>query len=389
MCNVDIRVSERVNTFLFLSLIKKEKEEFDRDDRIKETRNSICEGIKEWERIYKNRLVKVYGWDPQKDRDKIEELSRRNLLFQFKDVEKDENVEYLNFSLPLLGRHDFVHLLEGPNLVEMSSMLHCINSRLEERRLIREILNISGAAMDFRMDGRYFFLGEEEKPWFDDNEKFQERDEIRKDFVYAVVCIEFKKGIKENGKFVELQLFLEKLDSISERSKGCILGMFLGFGLHDLIIILGSRKISEIILTVTDLRVAYPSEENPSIVRDTSTIFSIPEEESEHYKEDCDIEYSTLVSIVAGDDQQVFKELDILRDNKEIHSWLRGEIQIFERQGYYDLIVSFTARSHYHAGLFTTKLYNLKPVLRTSTMVKMKEDKVMEKFESWKKRKRR
>lgn len=394
MCNVKVAVSDRMNTFLLLSFNKKEEEEFVRDDLIEKIEKSTYEGIKKWRKTYKNRLIEVYNWNPgdEKDKKRIRELCNPKLLFQFTSRNKKEDHEKnTNFSLPLLGRHDFVYLLEAPNLVEMSSMLYYVNKKLEEEDLVADSLNMSGVPMDFCIDNKYFLGGE--RCWFARDEKSQDKEspkkiEIFKDWVYAIVCVEFKKGMKDGNKFFELPDLLKKLDSLSKNSKNCIKGLFLGFGLHELVLILGSQKVSDIILSVADLRIAYERKEGRAVVRDTSTIFCIPREtckEDKYEPEECKIEYSTLLNIVAGRDRETIEKIKELGKELKEKEWIEGELEIFERQGYYDLIVSFKPYSHFFAAQVTTKLYEIETILKISTLIKMNDIDLIEKLDSWKK----
>lgn len=387
MHDIDVVVSDKVNTFLLLSFYKGRK--FKRDEQLKDIEKHIYEEIERWKGIYRNRLVEVYGWDP--DDPRIEELCGQKLIFKTVDTngKEEDHEKHLNFSFPLLGRHDLIFLLEGPNLVEMSSILYYVNRKLQSEKLIADSLNMSAVPMDFLEDGKFFL--KEKKRWFleDERSNSPKTIEIFEDRVYAIVCVEFNKGMEKGSRYIELPDFLRRLGKLRKNSRNLIKGIFLGFGLHEIIIILESKEVSEIIVTVADLRMAYRCEEAQGILRDTSTIFCIPRRESRSPPvEDHAIEYSTLLSIAAGRDMEVFKSIKDLGEDKRIRRYLIEDrnkeiIKVFERQGYYDLIVSFKPRSHFDAAKFTTRLYEIDGVLKISTLIKMDEEKVERKLRTW------
>ncbi|MBU7037027.1 MAG: hypothetical protein HXS52_03775 [Theionarchaea archaeon] len=372
MDNMEIEVSDRINTFLLLSF---KKRKLSLEIHLEKTKTGIFEGIKEWRKTYREELEILQRLNPEDREEKmiIEELCSRKLFFQFEDAEREEN-SYNDFSHILLGRHDFVYLLESPNLVETSSILHNINKKLEEQGLIEESENISGIPMDFTFDceGKCrYFIGEN-NAWFRGEGHSFRRIKMYKSFIYAIFCIEFKKGAKEEGQFVNLPEFLLKLEILRDELRRHAIGMFLGFGLHDLILILGSEKISDIVSIVLRFREIYLLNRESSTIRDTSTIFCLPEEEPKNSESSEDIEYSTLVSIVTGSDNLTYQEI---RSNDVIRSCVQnGEIRFFERQGYYDLIMSFRPKSHYSARHVTEELFKIDSVLKTSTIVKMEKE---------------
>lgn len=385
----EVRVSDRINTFLLLSLNKK-KRNFRFKNQVRIIEDLICNEFIKWQTKYKEKLIKLYNFDPIVDKQRIDYLQNRKLHFLFinnegirisnKNMNGKDSTTCDTFSSCLAGRHDYVYLLEAPNLIEMSSMINEINLRLE-KKFVRESQNISCIPMDFAV-GEDYFIGGSDKCWFageaGDTPKWIE---LRDDWVYAIACVELKKGMKRNGSFLEMQDFLSPLIRLRNQSKKCILGIFAGLGLHELIFVLGSSRISEIILSVADLREKYLVGKNESMLRDTSTIFCEPKREPDmdmDCQEDIPMEYSVLLSTIPGTDQRILEELDKDEIKVKIRNWTQDGIKIYERQGYFDLIVSFKSESLFHALQLSTILYETDNVLTTSTIVKMEENDVME-----------
>lgn len=292
----------------------------------------------------------------------------------------------------LIGRHDFFCLLESPWIPELGSLVEKINHKMKEDRRIytEELIGVPCAATDFEIGGEYF-VGKE-KPWFERENSHPIELDSRQ--VHALMFIDLKKGLINKGRRISLPDFLNVLvdpkNDESDTARPCLLpdtkksikGFFLGYGIYELIFLLENRGLEDLFTSVAEIRKCFNKRLETfsgAIARGTSTMVFMLRRSMIGQDENLPLEtesvnYSVIVSTETGKDIDVSDEIRKRGENVGIN------IDVFDRQGHYDLIASFNEKSFSNACLLMASIWESPGVLGTSTIIKIDEKLIAEKM---------
>lgn len=284
----------------------------------------------------------------------------------------------------LIGRHDYFRLLESPWIPELGNVVEKIGQKLEGDKKIctKELIGIPCVAADFKTEGKYF-VGKG-RPWF--NQRDSHPIELDSAQVHALMFIDLKRGLRGNDGKLGLLDFLnvlayQEIESgtlpqycLRPETKKFIKGFFLGYGIYELIFLLESPHLEDLFVSVVNIRQCFnrnvENSNDAILARATSTMVFMPKKVAEKKKEKKKIKYSILVSTETGRDIEVTKEIDAC--GKQMHI----KFDILNRQGYYDLIVSFEESSFFRVCKLIQSIRELPGVLGTSTIIKIDEKKI-------------
>ena len=296
----------------------------------------------------------------------------------------------------LIGKHDFFYLIESSWVPELGKLVWKINQELSVNEKVRtkELIGVPCVALDFKM-GKKYFVGKSDKTWFEKGNSSP--IVLNPQNVHALMFIDLKRGIRDKQRRLSLPDFLRLLicpesepvpSDIKEKAEESIKGFFLGYGIYELIFLLESPNLKELFVSVTYirrcLRKTLNNVRNTALVRGTSTMVFMPKREVQGKMDENDfsdpkkiIDYSIIVATVTGADLEVTKEISkIEKKYKKKFGKKHGkmfEINIFNRQGYYDLIASFKESSFHRSCEIITDIRNIPDVLGTSTIIKIDE----------------
>ncbi|MBU7045288.1 MAG: hypothetical protein HXS54_02540 [Theionarchaea archaeon] len=296
----------------------------------------------------------------------------------------------------LIGKHDFFYLIESSWVPELGKLVWKINQELSVNEKVRtkELIGVPCVALDFKM-GKKYFVGKSDKTWFEKGNSSP--IVLNPQNVHALMFIDLKRGIRDKQRRLSLPDFLRLLicpesepvpSDIREKAEESIKGFFLGYGIYELIFLLESPNLKELFVSVTYirrcLRKTLNNVRNTALVRGTSTMVFMPKREVQGKMDENDfsdpkkiIDYSIIVATVTGADLEVTKEISkIEKKYKKKFGKKHGkmfEINIFNRQGYYDLIASFKESSFHRSCEIITDIRNIPDVLGTSTIIKIDE----------------
>jgi len=288
----------------------------------------------------------------------------------------------------LIGRHDFFCLLESPSVPELGTLVEKINEKLKKHEEIhtKELMGVPCIAVDFFLDRRYF-VGNK-KAWFEEGDSNAIMlDPTR---IHALMFVDVKKGLRDNDRKLTLLDFLDFLayprteskaspQCLPEETRTSIKGFFLGYGIFELIFLLESSGLEDLFVSVANIRQCFRKKLNNSkdliLARGTSTMVFMPQRTMmKDIKPEVKlINYSIIVATETG------KELDVCRDIMNLGRDEGIKIDVFDRQGYYDLIVGFEEASFPNACKIIECISRLSGVLSTFTIIKLDEMRIAEK----------
>jgi len=297
----------------------------------------------------------------------------------------------------LVGKHDFFHLLESRWVPELGTLVEKISQKFEKIHT-KELIGVPCVAVDFMADGEYFVGNSSEEAWFQRENPTSIKLDPKK--VYALMFVDLKKGLCDKKRRMSLPKFLEtlicpesepKLQDIKEETKESIKGFFLGYGIYELIFLLESESLEDLFVSVTYIRQCLKKKTDNSkdkvLARGTSTLVFTPRRTTEKVQEDdssksSGIEYSALVATETGADLEVLDEIFRIekKEKKKKKNGKEDKIKVFERQGYYDIIVNFEESSFHRACKIIKKIRDIPGVLGTSTLIKVNEKDILKRF---------
>jgi len=297
----------------------------------------------------------------------------------------------------LIGKHDFFHLLECTRISELGCLVEEISQKLKEDRNIRtkELVGVPCVAADFLVAGEYFVGRSNEKAWFEKRDSTPILLDSRN--VHALIFIDLKKGLcpsKGPKRRLNLPDFLEMLvhpeqkipQHIKDKTKESIRGLFLGYGIYELIFLLESPNLKNLFVSVACIRKCFMKKGSPrdtTLARGTSTMVLMPkksmmqEERDNSSSSSEEIKYSVIVATETGTDLRVTERISEIAEQKLGE---KDEIKVYDRQGYYDLIASFKEKSFRKACEIITEIRNIEEVLGTSTIIKVDEKEIEKEF---------
>lgn len=306
---------------------------------------------------------------------------------RFKWTESSAKDDEDSLESELIGKHDFFHLLRSPWIPELGNFIDKVNKKLREDKRIRtkELIGIPCVAVDFEINGTSFVGNPSKEAWF------EKEDPIRLDStkVHALMFVDLKKGLNDKNRRLSLPDFLDMLvhpesniisGSILKKTRESIKGLFLGYGIYELIFLLESPSLEDLLVSVTCIRICFKKRletiKDATVARGSSTMVFMPRkammENEEIYRSSKETDYSVMVAIRTGSDVYVAKR--IMEIGKEVG------IEVFDRQGYYDLIASFKEKSFLGACKIITEIRSISKVLGTSTIIKINERCIVDNF---------
>lgn len=300
----------------------------------------------------------------------------------------------------LIGKHDFFYLIESSKVPKLGKFVEEISQDLglNEKIRTKELIGVPCVALDF-MKGEEYFVGKSDKTWF---EKGNSNPVVlNPQNVHALMFVDLKRGIGDKQRRLSLPDFLRLLiypesepisSDIKEKAEESIKGLFLGYGIYELIFLIESHNLKELFVSVTYIRQCLKKTLNnvrdTALVRGTSTMVFMPKRDVQGMKDENSfsdpqkiIDYSVIVATVTGADVEVtnrISEIEEKHKKKLVEKFGKEhgeafEINIFNRQGYYDLIASFRESSFHRSCEIITDIRNISDVLGTSTIIKIDE----------------
>jgi hypothetical protein len=384
-------VSQQAFSFLFITYKKIDLEKW----KSKNEKNKTYEFILEESNFMSTIIVEaIEEWRQEKKSEGEAFFSScdRELLFAWKDITAFPSASVGPFESDLIGRHDYFHLLESPWIPEVGNIVEKISQRLKEDPWVdtKELIGVPCIALDFRTPYGYF-VGDR-IPWFRRMGKPLILDST---MVHALTFIDLKRGLSINNKKLNLTEFLDVLTDLlpvsgtisqhfHQKIKKSIKGIFLGYGIYELVFLLEAPNLKELFTSVVGIRKCFMKTNNKeriSLARGTSTMVFMPrknvlEGKKKTAESDTEkIKYSILVSAKTGADLMVTHEIA----NRAEHMGIN--VDVLNRQGYYDLIVGFEESSFLRACTLIKAIRELSDVLNTSTIIKIDEQCIGEKLE--------
>lgn len=335
-------------------------------DESMEMSKLINEAVREWKDKWKENFGASHCF------------SEQHLKFEWTNLRGNPDENGVSLESDLIGRHDFFRLLDSPWVPELGSLLERINQKLKEQDVIEteELVGVPCVAADFQFDGKYFVGGK--GPWH----KVEEDSRISLDSnkVHALMFIDLKKGMSLGGTGENRMVLSEFLKSLlvsdEEISRESIRALFLGFGIYEIIFVLESPGLRDLLRTVEDIRKCFIRKRRDSqvvVARGTSTmVFMLRRDMLEQtdyplFEREI-VDYSTITAIETGKDAEICEE--IRRCGKEMDV----EIELFDRQGHYDLIASYKEKRFSRACLLMAGIWRIDGIIGTSTIIKVKQE---------------
>lgn len=391
-----IQVSNQAYSFLFITYrdIESQKEG---TKKKKDTDNNGINSHFYLEKSKKvSKLIKKAILEWEEENKELLEVCKEKLKFLWTDTKSPAEKKNGFLESELIGKHDFFHLLQCPWVPELGNLVEKISQNLKDEVHTKELVGVPCAAVDFKVNETYFIGNVTGGPWF----KREDFDPILLDSgrIHALMFVDLKKGLGIKDRRLSLPDFLSifvSSDDISKclkrETRESIKGFFLGYGIYELIFLLESDNLTDLFISVADIRRCFYKNSKESgekiLARGTSTMVFMPREITAKREKKSGspdpkkkgINYSVIVATKTGKDidvaRRITEDKNILKDRKE------EEINIFDRQGYYDLIVSFKEPNFCRACEIVTCIRNYPDVLGTSTIIKIDEKKIMEKFD--------